>query len=227
METGKTFACHDCNESQIAVEFGSTHNSVTIHYTSERLLLAEVSPVIAQLISLTMVLFISLLFTFHSFFFFVEKMCIFTSPFPLSVLLGLFIFLTLSRERWHYAVLIAPNRLFPSPQLQYLLAHLQYSHQNNWNPISQNNSVIILSTRLEKKKRRKIEPPHNWKLLSTHRLLRRPDFFFFLFFGRGDGELLDFLFTLNGPQKERKRGRAKSKARSRATKPETIHKRLL
>ena len=37
--------------------------------------------------------------------------------------------------------------------------------------------------------------------VSTHRLLRRPDFFFFLFFGRGDGELLDFLFTLNWPLK--------------------------
>jgi len=42
--------------------------------------------------------------------------------------------------------------------------------------------------------------------ISTHRLLRRPDFFFFLFFGRGDGELLDFLFSLNWPQKETRGG---------------------
>ena len=38
----------------------------------------------------------------------------------------------------------------------------------------------------------------------THRLLRRPDFFFFLFFGRGDGELLDFLFSLNKREKEKR-----------------------
>lgn len=42
---------------------------------------------------------------------------------------------------------------------------------------------------------------------STHRLLRRPDFFFFLFFGRGDGELLDFLFTLElATDRENERG---------------------
>lgn len=53
----------------------------------------------------------------------------------------------------------------------------------------------------EKKEKgeKKIESTSSVEAVSTHRLLRRPDFFFFLFFGRGDGELLDFLFTLNWP----------------------------
>lgn len=58
----------------------------------------------------------------------------------------------------------------PSAQLRYPMAHSQYSRQNNWNSISQNHSLIILSTRQEKegkkrkKEKKKIEALHQWKL---------------------------------------------------------------
>lgn len=47
-----------------------------------------------------------------------------------------------------------------------------------------------LSVNLKREKKK-------FNAVSAHRLLRRPDFFFFLFFGRGDWELLDFLFSLD------------------------------
>lgn len=83
--------------------------------------------------------------------------------------------LTLSKEngRWDSASLMSPSRFPPSPpppQLQYLMAHSQYSRQNNWNSVSQNHSLIILSTRQEKegkkrkKEKKKSKALHQWKL---------------------------------------------------------------
>ena len=156
----------------------------------------------------------------------VEALSVFSSPFSYYTLLSfipLYLLrlsqtlilsirlLTLSKEngRWDSASLMSPSRFPPKPpstQLQYLMAHSQYSRQNNWNSVSQNHSLITLSTRQEKEgEKRKTEKKNrstsSVEAVSTHRLLRRPDFFFFLFFGRGDGELLDFLFTLNWPLK--------------------------
>lgn len=132
--------------------------------------------------------------------------CTFSFTCAPPVSLFLLLLLTLSNEngRLNYDLLITLYRCVPASSQLHLMACPQ--KQNNWNFISQNHCVIILSMRLEKKRKwGKNQATSSLDAIFTHRLLRRPDFFFFLFFGRGDGELLDFLFTLNRPQTRNER----------------------
>lgn len=67
------------------------------------------------------------------------------------------LFLTLSKEngRWGCALLMAPH---PHAQSRYLMAHLWYSHQNNWNSVLQNHQCnYSVSGAGERKKKRKTE----------------------------------------------------------------------